>query len=127
MGAKAEAVGRAEAAKIEAETSVQGARLKAEALRIETESELERMKSAREAEIRFTIEQNKLEIEKAVGTETIKAMAGGPQEQQVRMLQSLGLKSTLITDGRTPINLLNTANGLMGGVMTDTADRSEQH
>jgi len=142
--AKAEAVGRAEAAKIEAETSVQGARLKAEALRIETESELERMKSAREAEIRFTIEQNKLEIEKAeqlarietvrfqemvkaLGTETIKAMAGGPQEQQVRMLQSLGLKSTLITDGRTPINLLNTANGLMGGVMTDTADRSEQH
>merc|ERR1712013_724586 len=37
----------------------------------------------------------------------------GPQEQQVKMLQSLGLKSTLITDGRTPINLLNTANGLV--------------
>jgi len=141
--AKAEAVGRAEAAKIEAEASVQGARLKAEALRIETESELERMKCAREAEIRFTMEQNKLEIEKAeqmarietgrfqemvksLGTETIKAMAGGPQEQQVRMLQSLGLKSTLITDGRTPINLLNTANGLLGGLTGDQADRSEQ-
>ena len=30
------------------------------------------------------------------------------------MLQALGLKSTLITDGRTPINLLNTASGLLG-------------
>ena len=41
-------------------------------------------------------------------------MASGPQDHQVRMLQSLGLTSTLITDGRTPINLLNTANGLLG-------------
>lgn len=30
------------------------------------------------------------------------------------MLQSLGLKSTLITDGSTPINLFNTALGLLG-------------
>ena len=28
-------------------------------------------------------------------------------------------KSTLITDGRTPINLLNTANGLLGGMSED--------
>ena len=131
--AKAEAVARAESAKIEAEAAVQAARLKAEALKIETESELERMQSAREAEIRFTLESNKLEVDKAekmakietdkfnqmvtaLGTETIRAMAAGPQEQQIKMLQSLGLKSTLITDGRTPINLLNTANGLLGGM-----------
>ena len=111
---------------------MQAARLKAEALKIETESELERMQSAREAEIRFALESNKLEVDKAekmakietdkfnqmvtaLGTETIRAMASGPQDQQVKMLQSLGLKSTLITDGRTPINLLNTANGLLGG------------
>jgi len=31
------------------------------------------------------------------------------------MLQALGLKSTLITDGKTPINLFDTANGLIGG------------
>jgi len=132
--AKAEAKARAESARIEAEAGVQAARLKAEAMKIETDSELERMQGAREAEIRFTTESNKLEIDKAekmakietekfhqmvtaLGTETIRAMAAGPQEQQVKMLQSLGLKSTLITDGRTPINLLNTANGLMGGVM----------
>ena len=33
---------------------------------------------------------------------------------KVKLLQSLGLKSTLITDGSTPINLFNTALGLLG-------------
>lgn len=32
------------------------------------------------------------------------------------MLQALGLKSTLITDGSSPINLFNTAHGLLGGI-----------
>ncbi len=36
---------------------------------------------------------------------------------QVKLLQSLGLKSTLITDGSTPINLFNTAQGLVGGMI----------
>lgn len=35
---------------------------------------------------------------------------------QVKMLQSLGLKSTLITDGSSPINLFTTANGLLGAL-----------
>ena len=34
---------------------------------------------------------------------------------QVKMLQALGMKSTLITDGKSPINLFTTANGLVGG------------
>merc|ERR1739842_47363 len=110
----------------------QEAKLKAQAHGIETRSELKRMNAAREADIKFALEQNKLEIEKAekmakietdkfnqmvasLGKETIQAMASGPQEHQVKMLQSLGLSSTLITDGRTPINLLNTAGGLLGG------------
>jgi len=131
--AKAEAIARAEAARIESEAAVQGARLKAEAQKIETESELERMNAARAADIRFAIENNNLEVEKAekmakietdkfnqmvaaLGKETIQAMASGPQDHQVKMLQSLGLKSTLITDGRTPINLLNTAGGLLGNI-----------
>lgn len=132
--AKAEAVARAEAAKIEAEAAVQAAKLKAEALKIETESELERLKGAREADIKFAMEQNQLEVEKAermtrieadkfnqmvsaMGKETILAMASAPQDHQVKMLQSLGLSSTLITDGRTPINLLNTASGLLGAAL----------
>lgn len=35
---------------------------------------------------------------------------------QVKMLQALGLKSTLITDGTSPINLFTTASGLIGGM-----------
>lgn len=35
---------------------------------------------------------------------------------QVKLLQSLGLKSTLITDGSSPINLFTTANGLLGAL-----------
>jgi len=141
--AKAEAVSRAEAAKIEAVAAVDGARLKAEALKIETEAELERMTAAREADIRFTEDQNKLEIEKTqemakietvkfqsmvevLGRETIQAMAAGPQHQQVKLLQSLGLKSTLITDGRTPINLLNTASGLIGDMVQGSSVQEQQ-
>jgi len=40
---------------------------------------------------------------------------------QVKLLQSLGLKSTLITDGNSPINLFNTASGLLGGATTSGA------
>lgn len=130
--AKAEAYSRAEASKIEAEMAVTSARLKAEANRIESEAELERLKSARDAEIMFLTEQNRLEVTRAdqmakietekfkamvdaLGVESIRALASGPQDHQIRMLQSLGIQSTLITDGRTPINLLNTAQGLIGG------------
>lgn len=37
---------------------------------------------------------------------------------QAKLLQSLGIKSTLITDGKTPINLFQTAQGLVGGMGT---------
>merc|ERR1712025_63045 len=107
---------------------------KAEALKMETESQLERLKAAREADVKFALEQNQLEIEKAekmakietgkfeqmvaaIGRDTMLAMASGPQDHQVKMLQSLGLSSTLITDGRTPINLLSTTSGLLGNTL----------
>merc|ERR1712200_204710 len=101
------------------------------------------MGAAREADLRFTEDQNKLAIEKTqemakietvkfqsmvevLGRETIQAMAAGPQHQQVKLLQSLGLKSTLITDGRTPINLLNTASGLIGDMVQGTSVQEQQ-
>lgn len=130
--AKAEATSRAEAAKIEAEAAVEAAKLKAEAMRIEAESDLERLRAAREAEIQFLMDQNRLEVEKAermaqiqsnqfkamvdsIGADTIKAIASGPQDHQVSMLKALGLQTTLITDGKNPVNLFNAAQGLLGG------------
>lgn len=131
--AKAEAQSRAEAAKIEGQAAVEQAKLKAQASKIEAESELERLAAAREAETKFIREQNELEIAKAgemanietdkfknmvdaIGPQTISAIATAGPEMQVKLLQSLGLKSTLITDGSSPINLFNTAHGLIGAI-----------
>ncbi|XP_068099908.1 major vault protein [Hyperolius riggenbachi] len=129
--AKAEAQSKAEAAKIEGEGAVLQARLRAEALAIETEAELKRLRQARNEELTYLIEKNKLEIQKetemaeisvkkfkgmmdAIGTDTLKDIALAGPELQVKLLQGLGIQSTLITDGTTPINLFSTATGLLG-------------
>ncbi|XP_071945431.1 major vault protein-like [Antedon mediterranea] len=134
--AKAEAQSRAEAARIEGEAAVEQAKLKAEAAKIEAESELDRLKIAREAENKYVGQQNEMEISKTkemadietskfhsmvstIGADTIKAIATSGPEMQVKLLQSLGLKSTLITDGSSPINLFNTANGLIGALKSE--------
>lgn len=131
--AKAEAQSRAEAARIQGEAAVNEAKLKAEAQRIEAEAELQRLAKAREQELSYKKQMDSLEVEKqqrlaeiegnrfsqlmdSLGTETLKEIARSGPELQVKMLQSLGLKSTLITDGMTPINLFTTANGLLGAL-----------
>jgi len=39
------------------------------------------------------------------------------------MLQALGMQSTLITDGKSPINLFTTATGLVGGLVARRGPR----
>uniref|UniRef100_A0A8C1EP41 Major vault protein n=1 Tax=Cyprinus carpio carpio TaxID=630221 RepID=A0A8C1EP41_CYPCA len=129
--AKAEAQSRAEAARIQGEAAVEEAKLKAEAQKIEADAELARLCKAREQELIYKKEMDQLEVQKQqklaeieslrfkelmenLGTETLKEMARAGPELQVKLLQSLGLKSTLITDGSSPINLFTTANGLLG-------------
>ncbi|MGH0174185.1 UNVERIFIED_CONTAM: hypothetical protein FKN15_067262 [Acipenser sinensis] len=131
--AKAEAQSKSEAAQIEGEAAVLQARLKAEALQIEAEAELTRLSKAREQELVYQREQNKLEMERAtrlgeietkkfqdlvqsIGADTIRAIAVSGPELQVKLLKGLGLQSTLITDGSSPINLFTTANGLLGAL-----------
>ena len=75
----------------------------------------EKAKEVEKAEKMAEIEGNKFKnMVTAMGADTLKSLASGPQDHQVRMLQALGLQSTLITDGRSPINLFNTAKGLLG-------------
>ncbi|XP_066433020.1 major vault protein isoform X2 [Eleutherodactylus coqui] len=129
--AKAEAQSKAEAAKIEGEGAVLQAKLRAEALAIETEAELQRLRQARSEELKYLQEKNKLEIQKdqelaeiavkkfrgmteAIGAGTLRDIALAGPELQVKLLQGLGIQSTLITDGSTPINLFSTATGLLG-------------
>jgi len=51
----------------------------------------------------------------AIGAQTIQKIAQAGPEMQARLLGGLGLKSLMITDGSSPINLFSTANGLIGG------------
>jgi major vault protein len=50
----------------------------------------------------------------AIGRDTIQAIAQAGPEMQAKLLQGLGLTSIMFTDGNSPINLFNTAKGLMG-------------
>ena len=59
----------------------------------------------------------------AIGAETIKAMAQAGPEMQAKLLQGLGLQGYLITDGSSPINLFNTAQGMLGGGMGRSVGR----
>jgi len=130
--ATAEAKARAEAASIEGQASVKQAQLIAQATKIKSEAELAQLRLKQEAEIEYQKSINSLEIEKAkqlsdiealkfkslvnsIGASTIKSMAEAGPAQQAKLLQGLGLQSFLITDGNSPINLFNTAQGLIGG------------
>lgn len=131
--ATAEAQARAEAALIEGEAAVKQAQLRAEAMKIRSEAELSQLRIRQQAEIEHKKAVTNLELAKAkelaaiestkfaevvetIGAETIKSIAEAGPEMQAKLLQGLGLKSFLITDGNSPINLFNTAQGLIGGV-----------
>ncbi|MEQ2294905.1 hypothetical protein AMECASPLE_008608 [Ameca splendens] len=108
--AKAEAQSQAEAARIRGEAAVNEAKLKAEAQRIEAEAELQRLAKAREQELSYKKEMDRMEVEKqeqlaqlesqrfkqmmeSLGCDTLKEIARAGPELQVKMLQSLGLKT----------------------------------
>jgi len=131
--ATAEAKARAEAAQIEGEAEVRQARLAAEAARIKHETDLEQLKLQQEAQLSYKQRLNELELTKAseladiegqkfkdivdaIGADTIKAIAQAGPEMQAKLLQGLGLQGFMITDGTSPINLFNTANGFVGGL-----------
>jgi len=107
------------------------AKLRAQAEKIEADIDLFRLTQGRELELNYAKLTSELEIEKvkrlanieteefkehvnAIGAKTIQAIATSGPDNQVKLLQALGIKSTLITDGRSPINLFNTAVDLVG-------------
>jgi len=131
--ATAEAKARAEAAFIEGQSAVKQAELTAKATNIKAEGDLSQQKLRQKAEIDHKKALIELEISKAkqladieadkfkeivdsIGAATIKSMAEAGPAMQAKLLGGLGLKSFLITDGNSPINLFNTAQGLIGGV-----------
>ncbi|MCP2729421.1 colicin uptake protein [Limnofasciculus baicalensis] len=128
--AAAEAKAKAESARIQGELTVNLAQQEADAARIRYETELAQLTARQEAELAHQQAISALEIEKAermsqitsvefqqkiaaIGAETIIAIAQAGPEMQVRLLEALGIQSVLITDGKNPINLFGTANGLI--------------
>jgi major vault protein len=128
--ATAEAKARAEAAQIEGEAAVKQSELKAESRKIRAFAELEQTKKKNEQEVAYTKAKNQLEVTKAkelsaieakkfkdivdaIGPDTIKKIAQAGPEMQAKLLGGLGLKSLMITDGSSPINLFSTASGLI--------------
>jgi major vault protein len=126
---KAEAQARAERLLIEGQSAIELAELKAEAIRIETNADLECQQNAREAEIQFLREQNDLEISKArelglievdkfsktvdcIGQDTIGTIAKAGPQAKMQILQALGIRNTVITDGKTPLNMFQSPQGL---------------
>jgi len=129
--ATAEAKAKAQAQFIEGEANVKQETQKAEATRIRSEANLAQTKLRQAAEIKYQTEIDSLEIGKqkqlaaietqkfgdivkAIGPGTIAAIAQAGPEMQAKLLEGLGIKSLLISDGHTPINLFNTAQGLLG-------------
>jgi len=128
--ATAEAKARAEAAQIEGEAAVQMAKLKAQSTKIKSEAELHETTAKQQAEIEHQKALDELELRKArelssieakkfedtveaIGADTIASIAQAGPEMQAKLLQGLGLKSLMITDGSSPVNLFNTAQGLI--------------
>eukprot|EP00112_Aurelia_sp_Birch-Aquarium-sp1_P016580 Seg3777.2 transcript_id=Seg3777.2/GoldUCD/mRNA.D3Y31 product="Major vault protein" protein_id=Seg3777.2/GoldUCD/D3Y31 len=128
--ATAEAEARAERLLIEGQSEIEAARLRAEAEEIEEGAKLESLTAARNSEVGYQREINDLEVAKAkalskiemekaqsmvstIGSDTISSIAKAGPEAKIKMLQSLGVQSTLITDGSTPINIYQGVNGAL--------------
>ena len=128
---KAEAKARAAAAQIEGEASVRQAQLKAEALEIRSKAEVEQQTARQQAEVAHQKALDDLEVAraaalaeieslktkrviKAIGPQTIAKMSRANEEARARLLQGLGLKSVLLTDGSQSLNLAGIGSGLIG-------------
>ena len=130
---RAEATAMAEAAAVEAQCMVELAAKRADAQKIQVRTEIELETAKNEEAIAHTRQINSLEVQKAtdlagiesaqftsavssMGKETIEAIAKAGPENQVRLLKALNLQGYMVTDGSSPINLFNAAQGMTGSI-----------
>lgn len=90
------------------------------------EIELNYEKQMNEIEINEQKQLAAIEVDKlrrmitALGPKTLSQIVSAGPEMQAKMLKSLGLKGYLMTDGKSPVNLFDTANGLVQGAAGST-------
>lgn len=88
-------------------------------LEMNNEETYEKTKESDEMEIEKSDKTSEIEVTKfkqlvkAIGSQTIRAMAMSGPENRAKLLKGLGLEGYLVTDGKTPINLFAAANGLV--------------
>merc|ERR1719197_588370 len=128
--ARAEAKSKAEARHIEGQAAVTQAELEAQALNIKFEQEMKILKAKQEAELAHSKALMEMEVTKkkqlaaiesnkfknmidAIGQDTITNIARAGPEMQAKLLSGLGIKSMMITDGKSPINLFQTAQQMI--------------
>jgi major vault protein len=122
--ATAEAKARAQAADIEGKAAVKQSELSSEAESIKNMSSLEQKKASQGAALAHQKALDDLEITKAkdlaeieaekfksiveaIGAETLASVAQAGPEMQAKLLSGLGLKSFLLTDANSPLNIFN--------------------
>lgn len=120
--ARAKAEAQATKKAIEANSNVKVAQLQSKAKSIRLTGKMERLNRGRERELAYLrqkqeietnhakimaqVETNKLQnMIEAIGQSTIKSIADAGPNLQKSLLQSLGIKNALITDGKQQINL----------------------
>lgn len=118
---------------IRAESDLERTKNEQEADKMQKEAELNKLRVIYAEEIKHLKRMSDLEVEKseklanssidkinimvgAIGKTTLVDLAKAGPETQANILRSLGVKSLLITDGKNPVNLFNTANGLLGSL-----------
>lgn len=127
----------AKAAEIEALAAVRQAELRTKAETIVQEAAIARLKQEQELEIMHARQLAEVDVHKkrelmsleaekfqqmvsAIGQETLVALARAGPDNQVKMLEALGLQGYLITDGKSPVNLVGTAEGIIRGIANGT-------
>jgi len=120
--ATAEAKARAQAAEIEGKGAVKQAELAAEAETIKALGSLDQKRASQDASIAHQKAMDELEISKAhdlaeieaekfkaivdaLGAATLEAISQAGPEMQSKLLSGLGLKSFMLTDSNSPLNI----------------------
>jgi len=129
--AEASAIAKSKEEEIKSSMDLEKAKLDFEAEKLMKTVQLEFKKKSLEKEIDHLKKMTELDVEraqkladseiqkvetmvKALGKETLVELAKAGPETQSKILKSLGVKSLLVTDGKNPVNLFNTAEGLIG-------------
>ena len=130
--ALAKAKAEAEKMKIKSQSVVDAADLKSKAEKLSKENEIKAIKNKQQIEVEYQKIKDELEITKAkllaevesnkfketigsIGSDTLIALSEAGPKLQAELLEGLGLTGYLMMDSENPVNLFNTAQGLLGG------------